>query len=133
MPLEGRKALKKLFSATKQGLSAGGILGAVMGVSDRRRGQADFREPEGLGEMVATQALRGICGDDRVALRWDCRICQGREQGLAECRGWAEPKRRVIQRRAYGLRDEEYLRLLVLTYMLKPYEKQTTSTYPLWR
>jgi len=26
----------------------------------------------------------------------------------------------VIQRRAYGLRDEEYLRLKVLTCMLKP-------------
>ena len=27
-------------------------------------------------------------------------------------------KIRVMQRRAYGLRDEEYLRLKVLTYML---------------
>ena len=27
-------------------------------------------------------------------------------------------KIRVIQRRAYGLRDEEYLKLKVLTYML---------------
>jgi hypothetical protein len=27
---------------------------------------------------------------------------------------------RVIQRRAYGLRDEEYLRLKVLTSMLDP-------------
>jgi transposase len=27
-------------------------------------------------------------------------------------------KIRVLQRRAYGLRDEEYLRLKVLTYML---------------
>ena len=29
-------------------------------------------------------------------------------------------KIRVIQRRAYGLRDEEYLRLKVLTCMLAP-------------
>jgi transposase len=29
-------------------------------------------------------------------------------------------KIRVIQRRAYGLRNEEYLRLKVLTSMLKP-------------
>ncbi len=29
-------------------------------------------------------------------------------------------KIRVIQRRAYGLRDEEYLRLKILTCMLKP-------------
>jgi len=27
-------------------------------------------------------------------------------------------KSRVLQRRAYGLRDEEYLRLEILTYML---------------
>jgi transposase len=29
-------------------------------------------------------------------------------------------KIRVVQRRAYGLRDEEYLRLKVLTMMLPP-------------
>ncbi|MGK5086642.1 transposase, partial [Bdellovibrionota bacterium FG-2] len=32
-------------------------------------------------------------------------------------------KVRVIQRRAYGLRDEEYLKLKVLTGMLPPLEK----------
>jgi transposase len=31
-------------------------------------------------------------------------------------------KVRVIQRRAYGLRDEEYLQLKILTCMLKKYE-----------
>jgi transposase len=29
-------------------------------------------------------------------------------------------KIRVLQRRAYGMRDEEYLRLKILTSMLKP-------------
>jgi|GEM_PF-6696588 hypothetical protein len=32
-------------------------------------------------------------------------------------------KIRVIQRRAYGLRDEEYLRLKILTCMLKEIQK----------
>jgi transposase len=34
-------------------------------------------------------------------------------------------KIRVIQRRAYGLRDEEYLRLKILTCMLPPCENIT--------
>jgi transposase len=38
-------------------------------------------------------------------------------------------KVRVIQRRAYGLRDEEYLRLKVLTCMLDPLPKRLGSTH----
>jgi transposase len=38
-------------------------------------------------------------------------------------------KVRVIQRRAYGLRDEEYLRLKVLTCMLEPLPKRNGSTH----
>jgi transposase len=38
-------------------------------------------------------------------------------------------KVRVIQRRAYGLRDEEYLRLKVLTCMLEPLPKRLGSTH----
>jgi len=37
---------------------------------------------------------------------------------LSELSPRPHPPRRVIQRRAYGLRDEEYLRLKVLTCML---------------
>ncbi len=36
-------------------------------------------------------------------------------------------KIRVIQRRAYGLRDEEYLRLKILTCMLPKLEKPSKS------
>ena len=35
---------------------------------------------------------------------------------------------RVIQRRAYGLRDEEYLRLKILTCMLQKSEKRSKVT-----
>ena len=50
----------------------------------------------------------------------------GGDRGILYCRGKnlvglcrrTQHKIRVIQRRAYGLRDEEYLRLKVLTCML---------------
>jgi hypothetical protein len=46
------------------------------------------------------------------------RLLQPREQSLAWRRRGLNNKIRVIQRRAYGLRDEEYLRLKVLTCTL---------------
>jgi hypothetical protein len=39
--------------------------------------------------------------------------------GLKKNNMWLNNKIRVIQRRAYGLRDEDYLRLKILTCMLK--------------
>jgi hypothetical protein len=68
---------------------------------------------------VATPgAVRTLRTDDRRAL--------GRHRGLLSQRekvplGFVEGlnnKIRVLQRRAYGLRDEEYLRLMILTCML---------------
>jgi hypothetical protein len=47
----------------------------------------------------------------RSALGWDCRLLSTREQGLAWLRRGVNNKIRVIQRRAYGLRNEDYLRL----------------------
>ena len=41
-------------------------------------------------------------------------------------------KIRVLQRRAYGLRDEDYLKLKILTYMLLDFlQLKTCSFYPL--
>lgn len=48
---------------------------------------------------------------------WD-RLPQTREQVALGFVEGLNNKIRVIQRRAYGLRDEEYLRLKVLTCML---------------
>ena len=58
-----------------------------MGVSDRKLGQAVFRELEGRVEGAATQTLRGLCGDDRAARGWECRLSHTREQGFAWFRG----------------------------------------------
>ncbi|MEO6094545.1 MAG: transposase [Fibrobacteria bacterium] len=53
---------------------------------------------------------RGISTPIYAATAWDGTL--GFVEGLNN-------KIRVIQRRAYGLRDEEYLRLKVLTCMLE--------------
>jgi transposase len=61
-----------------------------------------------------------VIGIDEIAIRWDgiaayCKpenkVSLGFVEGLNN-------KIRVIQRRAYGLQDEEYLRLKILTCML---------------
>ena len=68
--------------------------------------------------MAAARALREVRRHDRA--HWDgiaayCKpenkVSLGFVEGLNN-------KIRVIQRRAYGLRDEEYLRLKILTCML---------------
>ncbi|MBK9084216.1 MAG: transposase [Sterolibacteriaceae bacterium] len=49
---------------------------------------------------------------------WNRGLLQSTEQGLLGFVEGLNNKIRVFQRRAYGLRDEEYLRLKVLTSML---------------
>jgi transposase len=68
--------------------------------------------------VAASQALREVREDDRTSLGWhrgplrvENKVALGFVEGLNN-------KVRVIQRRAYGLRDEEYLRLKILTCML---------------
>lgn len=68
--------------------------------------------------MATVKALREVCRNDREALGWHCsnsrpenKVPLGFVEGLNN-------KIRVIQRRAYGLRDEEYLRLKIITCML---------------
>jgi hypothetical protein len=53
-------------------------------------------------------------------LGWHRRLLQAREQGSPRLRRGIELSNKisVIQRRAYGLRDTEYLRLKVLTTVL---------------
>jgi hypothetical protein len=48
----------------------------------------------------------------------EARAAQAGVQGLVGVRRGIEHQIRVIQRRAYGLRDEEYLRLKILTSTL---------------
>jgi len=58
--------------------------------------------------------------DSMIDRHWDgiasyCKLENKVPLGFAE---WFDNKIRVIQRRAYGLRDEEYLRRKILTFML---------------
>ena len=68
--------------------------------------------------MATSETLREVRRDDRR--HWDgiAAYCQPENKvplGFVE---GLNNKIRVLQRRAYGLRDEEYLRLKVLTCML---------------
>ena len=58
-------------------------------------------------------AVSQICQRSPAFCRPENKVSLGFVEGLNN-------KIRVIQRRAYGLRDEEYLRLKVLTCMLPP-------------
>ena len=68
--------------------------------------------------MATSQTLRGFRQNDRTARDGIAAHCKPENKvplGFVE---GLNNKIRVIQRRAYGLRDEEYLRLKILTSML---------------
>jgi transposase len=123
LTLEGRRALKKLLHV------------------NRRLQVADLLK-ESFGQMWDYQRegwARRFFENWKAALKWQrlkpyqkfVKMIEAHWDGIAAfCRpenkvslGFVEGlnnKIRVIQRRAYGLRDEEYLRLKVLTCMLPP-------------
>ena len=93
---------------------------------------------QGIGcEKLLDVVKKGVCSSYTYALKWQqlkpfekfARMIERHWDGIA---AYCEPqnkvslgfveglnnKIRVIQRRAYGLRDEEYLRLKILTCML---------------
>ncbi len=81
-------------------------------------GAAFLRELESQPEVATPETLRVVA--EMIERHWDgiaayCKpenkVSLGFVEGLNN-------KIRVIQRRAYGLRDEEYLRLKILTSML---------------
>ena len=123
MTLAGWQALKKLLAANK------------------RIHTADLlKQPFGqLREYLREGWARRCCESWKASLKWQrlkpyedfAEMIERHWDGIA---AYANPehkvslgfveglnnKIRVIQRRAYGLRDEEYLRLKVLTCMLTP-------------
>jgi transposase len=123
LTLEGRKALKLLFQANKR-LSKAYLL------------RESFDQ---LWTYESATWARRFFENWRAALKWQrlkpyekfARMIDSHWDGIA---AYCEPenkvalgfveglnnKVRVIQRRAYGLRDEEYLRLKILTCMLPP-------------
>ena len=123
LTLEGRRALKKLLQVN-------------------RRLQVAYLLKESFGQLWDYERegwARRFFENWKAALKWQrlkpyqkfVRMIEAHWDGIAAfCRpenkvslGFVEGlnnKIRVIQRRAYGLRDEEYLRLKVLTCMLPP-------------
>lgn len=57
-----------------------------------------------------------------VALHWDgiAAYCKPEKKGALGFVEGLNNKSRVVQQQAYGLQDEEYLRLKVVTMMLPP-------------
>ena len=122
LSLDGRRALKKLLTANKR-LNTAYVL------------------KESFGQLWGYQTegwARRFFDNWKVALKWQrlkpyekfAEMIERHWEGIAAYSkpenkvslGFVEGlnnKIRVIQRRAYGLRDEEYLRLKILTCMLK--------------
>jgi len=121
LTLEGRRALKKLLAVNKR-LNKAYLLKESFGQlwSYRREGWAR-RFFENWKAALKWQRLEPY--EKFAALierHWDgiAAYCQEENKvSLGFVEGFNN-KIRVIQRRAYGLRDEEYLRLKVLTCML---------------
>lgn len=101
--------------ASQHRVPAEGILQPAVGLQQRGLGQEVLRELARAVEMSASETLRDFA--DMIERHWDgiaayCKpenkVSLGFVEGLNN-------KIRVLQRRAYGLRDEEYLRLKILT------------------
>ena len=123
LTLEGRQALKQLLTANKR-LNTAYVLKESFGQlwSYQREGWAR-RFFENWRASLKWQRLKPY---ERFAAmierHWEGIAAYCREENKVAL-GFVEGlnnKIRVIQRRAYGLRDEEYLRLKVLTTMLPP-------------
>lgn len=122
LDLEGRKALKKLLSANKR-LNTAYLLKETFGQLWDYRTESGARrffdnwkaslkwqrlEPYEKFAAMIERHWEGIAAYSRPSNK----VSLGFVEGLNN-------KIRVLQRRAYGLRDEKYLRLKVLTFMLK--------------
>ena len=68
--------------------------------------------------LAEARAVREVRPNHWHALGRYRQLLREREQGAARVRGGLNNRIRVLQRRAYGFRDEEYLRLKILTCQL---------------
>ena len=120
--LDGRKALKKLLSANRR-LNTAYLLKESFGqLWDYRTEGWARRFFDNWKESLKWQRLKPYKEfAEMVERHWDgiaayCKAENKVSLGFVE---GLNNKIRVIQRRTYGLRDEEYLRLKVLTCMLQ--------------
>ena len=122
LTLDGKKALKKLLTANKR-LNAAYLLKESFGQlwSYETEGWAR-RFFDNWRNALKWQRLKPYEKFAKMIERhWDGIAAYSRPENKVPL-GFVEGmnnKIRVIQRRAYGLRDEEYLRLKILTCMLK--------------
>jgi len=121
LTLEGRRALKTLLAANKR-LNTAYLLKESFGQlwSYRREGWAR-RFFENWRASLKWQRLRPYEKfAEMIERHWDgiAAYCEPENKVSLGFVEGLNNKIRVIQRRAYGLRDEEYLRLKILTCML---------------
>ena len=122
LTLDGKKALKKLLTANKR-LNAAYLLKESFGQlwSYQTEGWAR-RFFDNWKQSLKWQRLEPYEKfSEMIERHWDGIAAYSRPENKVSL-GFVEGlnnKIRVIQRRAYGLRDEEYLRLKILTCMLK--------------
>ena len=122
LTLDGRKALKKLLSANKR-LHTAYLLKESFGQlwTYRTEGWArrffeNWKDSLKWQRLTPYEKFAGM-----IERHWDGIAAYSRPENKVSL-GFVEGlnnKIRVMQRRAYGLRDEEYLRLKILTCMLK--------------
>lgn len=122
LTLDGRKALKKLLRANKR-LNAAYLLKESFGQlwSYQTEGWAR-RFFDNWKDSLKWQRLKPYEKfAEMIEKHWDGIAAYSRPENKVSL-GFVEGlnnKIRVIQRRTYGLRDEEYIRLKILTCMLK--------------
>lgn len=122
LTLDGRKALRKLLNANKR-LNAAYLLKESFGqLWDYQTEGWARRFFENWQQSLKWQRLKPYEKfAEMIERHWDGIAAYSRPENKVSL-GFVEGlnnKIRVIQRRAYGLRDEEYLRLKILTCMLK--------------
>jgi len=123
LTLEGRRSLKKLLGANRR-LNTAYLLKESFGQLWEYKSEGWARRFfDNWKESLKWQRLKPYEEFAKMIERhWDgiaayCKVENKVSLGFVE---GLNNKIRVIQRRAYGLRDEEYLRLKVLTSMFKP-------------
>jgi len=123
LSLEGRKALKTLLAANKRLHTAYILKESFTQLWDYEREGWARRFFDNWCDSLKWQRLKSFEKFAKmIESHWDGIAAYTKPENKVSL-GFVEGlnnKIRVIQRRAYGLRDEEYLRLKILTCMLPP-------------
>jgi transposase len=133
LSLEGRAALKKLLAANKR-LNTAYLLkesfGQLWDYRTERGARAFFKRWQDSLRWQRLEPYRKFAR--MIENHWDgiasyCKPENKVSLGLVE---GLNNKIRVIQRRAYGYRDEEYLKLKIITAFLPPLPRTTLTNPP---